>query len=72
MTGAHSSSPVHDLADLFRVDFAQAAAEHGKILAEHIDSRPSSCPSRSPRYRPELFFGHAQVGGAMLDEHVQS
>ena len=63
---------VHDLADLLRVAFAQAAAEHGEVLAEDehqpaVD-RPRAGYNAVAR---DLLRRHAEVDAIMLDIHVE-
>jgi hypothetical protein len=73
MTGApFVHREVHDLADLAGVRPRQRAAEHGEVLREHVDERPSTRPWPVTRRRPRTFcFGHPEVGAAVGDEAVE-
>ena len=62
---------IHDLADFLGVGFGQRAAEHGEILAEH-EHQPAvdGAVAGDHAVARGAGVGHAEVGAAMLDEHV--
>src|SRR6185312_10337659 len=69
--GAILHSEVHDLADFLRVGFAQAAAEDGKILAEHIGhAAVDGAPAGDHAIAGDDGFGHAELDRPVGDEHV--
>jgi hypothetical protein len=62
---------VHDLADLLRVRLGERAAEHGEVLAEHEHHAPvDRAVAGHHAVAGDLLVGHAEVGAAVLDEHV--
>jgi hypothetical protein len=62
---------VHHLADLLGVRFAQRAAEDGEVLAEHEDQAAvDHAVAGDDAVAGDLVVGHAEVGAAVLDEHV--
>jgi len=68
---AHPHGVVHDLADLFRVRLAERAAEDGEVLAEHEHQSPvDRAASGNDAIARHALLGHAEVRGAVLDEHV--
>ena len=62
---------VHDLADLFGMRFGQGAAKYREVLAEH-EYQPAvdGAVTDDHAVTDDLLVGHAEVGAAMLDEHV--
>ena len=69
--GAHLHRVVHDLADLLGVRLRQRAAEHREVLAEH-EHQPAvdGAVAGDHAVTGHPAFGHAEVGAAVLDEHV--
>jgi hypothetical protein len=62
---------VHDLADLLGVRFGQRAAEHGEVLAEHEhQAAVDHAVAGHHAVAGDLVVLHAEVGAAVLDEHV--
>ncbi len=50
----------------------QAAAEDGEILGEEIDHPPvHRAPAGDDAVAGDAVVGHAELGGAVLDEHVE-
>ena len=70
--GAVLHGHVHHLADLLRVRFGQRAAEDGEVLGEHVGL---AAVDRAPAGHHAVARGalrrHAEVGGAVRDEHVE-
>ena len=63
---------VLDLGDLLRVRFGQRAAEHGEILGEGEDrASVHGAPARDHAIAGNLALLHAELGRAVLDEHVE-
>ena len=62
---------VHDLADLLGMRLAERAAEHREVLAEH-EHQPAvdRAVAGDDAVARDLVVGHAEIGAAMLDEHV--
>ena len=68
--GAHRH--VLDLHDLLRVRLRQRAAEHGEILGEHEDAAAvHGAPAGDHAVAGDFGLLHAEVVGAVLDEHVE-
>ena len=68
--GAHRH--VLDLDDLLRVRLRQRAAEHGEILGEDEDAAAvDRAPAGDHAVAGDLRFLHAEIVGAVLDEHVE-
>ncbi len=68
--GAHRH--VLDLDDLLRVRLRQRAAEHGEILGEGEDGAAvHGAEAGDDAVAGDLRFLHAEIVGAMLDEHVE-
>src|SRR4029077_5360126 len=68
--GAHRH--VLDLDDLLRMGFRQRAAEHGEILGEGKDGAAvDGAEAGDDAVAGYLGLLHAEVVGAMLDEHVE-
>ena len=68
---AHAHGVVHDLADLLRVRLAQRATEDGEVLAEDEDQSPvDRAASGDHAIARHTLFGHAEIRGTVLDEHV--
>ncbi len=62
---------VHDLTDLLGVRLRQAAAEHGEVLTEGEDQPAvDGAVAGDHTVARDLLLLHAEVGAAMLDEHV--
>ena len=62
---------VHDLADLFGMGFAERAAEHREVLAEHEhQSAVDRAVAGHHAVTGGLLLRHAEVDAAVLDEHV--
>ena len=62
---------VHDLADLLGVRFGERAAEHGEVLAENEDQAAvDRAVAGHHAVAGHLLLGHAEIGAAVLDEHV--
>ena len=62
---------VHDLADLLRVRLRKRAAEHREILAEHEHrTTVDGAGAGDHAVAWNALLGHAEVGAAVLDEHV--
>ncbi len=70
--GAVLDRHVLDLGDLARVLLAQGAAEHGEVLGEK-EHRPAvdRAPARHHAVAGDLGLLHAEIGAAVLDEHVE-
>ena len=52
--------------------FAQAAAQHGEVLAEHVDGAAfHRAPAGDDAVAQELLLVHVEIGGAVGDEGVQ-
>ena len=63
---------VLDLDDLLRVGLRQRAAEHGKVLGEDEGlAAVDGAPAGDDAVAGHLVLLHAELGGAMLDEHVE-
>ena len=63
---------VLDLCDLPGVRFRQRTAEHGEILGEHVGrAAVDRAPAGDDAIARDLVFLHAEVGRAVLDEHVE-
>ena len=63
---------VLDLDDLLRVGFGQRAAEHREVLGEQIDrAAVDRAPAGDDAVAGDLLLLHAEIGGAVLDEHVE-
>ena len=63
---------VLDLDDLLRVRLRQRAAEHGEILGEDEDAAAvHRAPAGDHAVAGDLGLLHAEVVGAVLDEHVE-
>jgi len=61
-----------DLDDLGRVRARQAAAEHGEVLGEDVDDLAvDRAPAGDDAVAGHLLVLHAEVGAAVLDEHVE-
>ena len=70
--GAVAHREVHHLADLFRVSFAQRAAEHSEVLAEHIGQAPVHVTIACDHPVAEvLLFFETEVSGAVRNERTQ-
>ena len=62
---------VHDLADLLGVRLGQRAAEHREVLAEHEhQAAVDGAGAGHHAIARDALLGHAELGAAMLDEHV--
>ncbi len=62
---------VHDLADLLGVRLGERAAEHGEVLAEDEDEAAvDRAVAGDDAVARDLLLRHAEVGAAVLDEHV--
>ena len=60
------------LDDLLRVGFRQRAAEHGEVLGEHEHGAAvDRAPAGDDAVAGDLLLLHAEVDGAVLDEHVE-
>ena len=60
------------LDDLLRVGFRQATAEHGEILGEQEHGAAvDGAPAGHHAVAGDLLLLHAEVAGAVLDEHVE-
>ena len=60
------------LLDLLCVRLRQRAAEHGEILGEDEDRPPVDQPPAGDHpVARHLLLGHAELAGAVLDEHVE-
>ena len=60
------------LDDLLRMRLAERAAEHGEVLGEQIDrAAVDRAPAGDHAVAGDLGLLHAEVGGAVLDEHVE-
>ena len=60
------------LDDLLRVRLRQRAAEHGEVLGEQIDGAAvDRAPAGDDAVAGDLGLFHAEVVGAVLDEHVE-
>ncbi len=60
------------LHDLLRVRLRQRAAEHGEVLGEQIDrAAVDGAPAGDDAVAGDLLRLHAELGGAVLDEHVE-
>ena len=60
------------LHDLLRVRFRQRAAEHGEVLGEQIDrAAVDRAPAGDDAVAGDFGLFHAEVGRAVLDEHVE-
>ncbi len=63
---------VLDFGDFPRVLLAERAAEHGEILGEHIDRAAiDRAPAGDDAVARHVLLLHAEIGAAMLDEHVE-
>ena len=63
---------VHDLADLLSDDLGQRAADHGEVLREgERNAAGDLAVARDDGIAEILAVGHAELGGAMLDEGVE-
>ena len=64
-------SQIHDLADLLGMRFAQRAAKHGEILAEHIDHPAfDGAPAADHAIAGDDGLGHAEFGRTVSNEHI--
>jgi len=62
---------VHHLADLFGVRLAQAAPEHGEVLAEHEDEPTlDGAEAGDHAVAGDALLADAEIRRAVLDEHV--
>ena len=69
---ARAHRHVLDLGDLLRVRLRQRAAEHGKILGEDEDrAAVDGAPAGDHAVAGDLRLLHAELVGAVLDEHVE-
>ena len=69
---ARAHRHVLDLDDLLRVRLRQRAAEHGEVLGEGKDAAPvDRAPAGDHAVAGDLRLLHAEVVGAVLDEHVE-
>ncbi len=69
--GAHLHGLIHDLADLLGMGFGQGAAIDGEILTEHEHQATVEGPvAGDDAVAGHLLLLHAEVGAAVLDEHV--
>src|SRR4029077_11815379 len=69
---AHLQRHVLDLHDLAGMGFGKRAAEDGEILGEDEDLAPiHRAPSGHHAVARHLGLLHAEIGTAMLDEHVE-
>ena len=60
------------LLDLFGMRLRQRAAEHREILGEQKDrAAVDGAPAGDDAVAGDLLLLHAEIGGAMLDEHVE-
>ncbi len=60
------------LDDLLRVRLRERAAEHGEVLGEQIDrAAVDRAPAGDHAVAGDLGLFHAEVGRAVLDEHVE-
>ena len=68
---AHLHGLVHDLADLLGMGLGQRAAEDGEVLAED-EHHPTvdGAVAGDHAVAGDLLVCHAEVGAAVLDEHV--
>ena len=63
---------VHDLADLLGHGFGKGTAAHGEVLGENIhQTAVDGAAAGHHTVSVEMLFLHAEVGAAMLDEHVE-
>ena len=69
---ARAHRHILDLDDLLRVGLRQRAAEHRKVLGEDEDAAPvHRAPAGDHAVAGDLALVHAEVVGAVLDEHVE-
>ena len=69
---ARAHRHVLDLDDLLRVRLRQRAAEHGEVLGEDEDAAAvHRAPAGDDAVAGDLRFLHAELVGAVLDEHVE-
>ena len=69
---ARAHRHVLDLDDLLRVRLRQRAAEHGEVLGEDEDAAAiDGAPAGDHAVAGDLGVFHAEVVGAVLDEHVE-
>ncbi len=70
--GAHLQRHVLDLHDLLRVRLRQGAAEHREVLREQEDGAAvDRAPAGDDAVAGDLLLLHAEIGGAVLHEHVE-
>ncbi len=63
---------VLDLEDLLRVGFGERAAEHGEVLGEQEDrAAVDRAPAGDDAVAGDFLLLHAEVAGAVFDEHVE-
>ena len=63
---------IENFADLLRVGFGERAAQHSEVLAKHINEAAiDRTPAGDDAVACHFLFGHAEIGAAMGDEHVE-
>ena len=69
---AHAHGQIHHLDDLLGEDLAEAAAEHGEVLAEHADpAAVDRAVAGDDAVAPGAVVLEAEPVGAVTGEHVQ-
>nr|ART36136.1 B292 [uncultured bacterium] len=63
---------VHHLADFLRMALRKRAAEHGEVLAEHVDEAAvDGARSGDDAVAGNGLLGHAEIDAVVLDVHVE-
>src|SRR5690606_11360546 len=68
---AHLHRHIHDLADLLRVALGKRAAEHGEILAEHVnEAAVDGARAGDDAVARNLLLRHAEIDAVVLNVHI--